>query len=374
MAVEVDRSRSGLGQAYDWLDDRLKIRIFVDYMSHKAVPVHGHSAFYYLGGITLFLFIVQVTTGILLLMYYRPGAETAYESVRFIVSEVSFGWLIRSLHSWSANLMIFFAFLHMFTAYFTQAYRKPRELTWLTGVGLLALALGFGFSGYLLPWNELSFFATRVGTEMADKIPVIGNQIMVIMRGGEEVSGATIGRFFGLHVAILPALFTVLLAAHLILIQRQGMSEPLDWKDKPESAKRYQKFFPNFFYRDLLVWLIVLNGLALLAVVFPDGVAPVHWPLGVKADPFAPPPPVIRPEWYFMFAFQALKLLPAHVLFIEGELVGIIVFAVGGIVWTLVPFLDRKSRHEKKSGWFVGFGVFVLAFIIVMTILGYVVK
>ena len=163
---------------FAWLDERLKLGVFVDYMSHKAVPIHGHSLFYYLGGITLFLFLVQVVTGILLLMYYRPGADSAYESVRFIVSEVAFGWLIRSLHSWSANLMIFFTFLHMFTVYFTHAYRKPRELTWLSGIGLLGLALGFGFSGYLLPWNELSFFATRVGTGMAGAIPVIGDDLM----------------------------------------------------------------------------------------------------------------------------------------------------------------------------------------------------
>lgn len=359
---------------YDWLDSRLKVATLVDYMSHKTVPLHGHSAFYYLGGITLFLFIVQVVTGILLLMYYRPGADSAYESVRFIVSEVSFGWLIRALHSWSANLMILFAFLHMFTVYFTSAYRKPRELTWLTGIGVLALSLGFGFSGYLLPWNELSFFATRVGTGMAGSIPVIGKELMVIMRGGEEVTGATIGRFFGLHVAILPALFTVLLAIHLIFVQRQGMSEPLDWKRLPANKKKYQKFFPNFFYKDVLVWLLVLNGLALLAVYFPDGIGPLHWPLGQKADPFAPPPPVIRPEWYFMFAFQALKMLPSHILGIEGELVGMGGFAIGGLVWALAPFLDRRSLTGERSRLFVWFGVLVIAFIILMTILGYVLE
>jgi len=264
--------------AYAWTDRRFKIGALVEYMSHKVVPVHGHSAFYYLGGITLFLFMVQVVSGILLLMYYRPGAESAYESVRFIISEVAFGWLIRAVHSWSANLMIFFAFLHMFTVYFTQAYRKPRELTWLSGIGLLGLAMGFGFSGYLLPWNELSFFATRVGTGMAGVVPLIGDQLLIIMRGGEEVTGATIGRFFGLHVAILPALFTVFLTAHLVFVQRQGMSEPLEWRNRSVSEKKYQKFFPNFLYRDLLVWLIALNVLALLAVIFPDGVGVVHWP------------------------------------------------------------------------------------------------
>ncbi len=361
-------------RAYGWVDERFKISTLVDYMGHKVVPVHGHSAFYYCGGIALFLFVVQVVTGILLLMYYRPGADSAYESVRFIVSEVSFGWLIRALHSWSANLMVFFAFLHMFTVFFTHAYRKPRELTWLSGIGLLGLGLGFGFSGYLLPWNELAFFATRVGTGMAGAVPVIGHDLMVIMRGGDDVTGATIGRFFGLHVAILPALFTVVLSVHLIFIQRQGMSEPLEWKNLPESQKKFQKFFPNFLYRDLLVWLVVLNVLALLAVIFPDGVGPVHWPLGTKADPFAAPPAVIRPEWYFMFAFQALKLLPAHIWFVEGELFGIAVFTIGGLIWALVPFLDRKSQIDKRSRTFVLFGLFVVAFIILMTILGYVME
>jgi cytochrome b6 len=360
-----------LGQAYRWLDERFKISALVDYMGHKVVPVHGHSIFYYLGGITLFLFIVQVVSGILLLMYYRPGAETAYESVRFIISEVAFGWLIRAVHSWSANLMILFAFLHMFTVYFTHAYRKPRELTWLSGIGLLGLALGFGFSGYLLPWNELAFFATRVGTGMAGAVPVIGDWLLVVMRGGEEVTGATIGRFFGLHVAILPGIFTVMLAVHLIFVQRQGMSEPLHWKDRDGDQKTYQKFFPNFLYRDLLVWLIALNVLALLAVIFPDGIGVIHWPLGEKADPFAPPPPVIRPEWYFMFAFQALKMIPAHVMFIEGELFGIAVFTIGGLIWALVPFLDRKSLEGRKSKLFYWFGILVVLFIIVMTVIGY---
>ncbi|MEE9443277.1 MAG: cytochrome b N-terminal domain-containing protein [candidate division Zixibacteria bacterium] len=360
--------------SFNWIDSRLKIKALIDYMSSKIVPRHNHSSFYYLGGVTLFLFLVQVCTGILLLMYYRPGAESAYESVKFIVTEVSFGWLIRSLHSWSANLMVLFAFLHMFTVFFTHAYRKPRELTWYTGIGILGLSLAFGFSGYLLPWNELSFFATRVGTGMAGAVPIIGKQLMIIMRGGEEVTGATIGRFFGLHVAILPALFVGLLSLHLIFIQRQGMSEPLEWADKKPEEKKYIKFFPNFLYRDALVWLIMLNILALLAVIFPDGIGVIHWPLGEKADPFAPPPAVIRPEWYFMFAFQALKMLPAHVWFIEGELFGMAVFGLGGMIWLLIPALDRKAAKSKRSKLVVAFGAVVVLFMLAMTIIGYLVE
>jgi cytochrome b6 len=359
---------------YRWVDERFQVKALVDYMQHKVVPIHKHSILYYFGGLTLFLFIVQVLTGILLLMYYRPGAESAYESVQFIVANVSFGWLIRSLHSWSANLMILAAFIHMFSVYFTHAYRKPRELTWLTGMALLGLVLMFGFSGYLLPWNVLSFFATRVGTGIAGSIPLIGKKLLVIMRGGEEVTGATISRFFGLHVAILPGLFAVFLAAHLLFIQRQGMSEPLEWVHKPASEKKYMKFFPNFLLRDLLVWLIVLNILAILAVFFPDGIGVVHWPIGTKADPFAPPPPIIRPEWYFMFAFQALKFLPAHVWFFEGELFGILVFTIGGLVWALIPFLDKKSAAGQKSKFFTLFGVLVVLFMVVMIFLGYILE
>ena len=366
--------RRPTNRLYQWVDQRLKIGDLVDYMSAKVVPVHGHSIFYYLGGLTLFFFLIQVGSGILLLMYYRPGADTAYESVRFIMTDVTFGWLIRSIHSWSANLMILSAFVHMFTVFFTKAYRKPRELTWLSGIAILLLAMTFGFSGYLLPWNELSFFATRVGTGMAGALPVVGDLLVKIMRGGDEVTGATVSRFFGLHVAILPAIFTALLAAHLAFVQRQGMSEPLGWSEKAASQKKYMKFFPNFAYRDALVWLIALNGLALLAVIFPDGVGVFHWPLGTKADPFSPPPPVIRPEWYFMFAFQALKMLPAHVWFMEGELFGMAVFGLGGLVWTLAPFLDRESHHGKRSKLWTAFGACVVAFIVVMSIVGYLVE
>ena len=368
-------SVSGVGgKLYKWIDERVKIQALVDYMAHKSVPKHSHSIWYYFGGITMFFFIIQVATGILLLLYYRPGADTAFESVKFIITKVEFGWLIRAIHSWSANLMILAAFIHMFSVYFTKAYRRPRELTWLTGIGLLGLGMFFGFSGYLLPWNELAFFATKVGTGMVGAVPVVGDFFLKLMRGSPEVTGATITRFFGWHVAILPALFTVILTVHLILVQRQGMSEPVDWDDKKPSEKAVMPFFPNFLLRDLLLWLIALNVLAILAVFFPYGIGPFHWHLGLKADPFVPPPPVIRPEWYFMFAFQTLKMLPAEILHIEGELIGIFGFGLAGIFWTLVPFFDRKTSRGQKSRLFAVIGLGAVMFIMVMTILGYILE
>ncbi len=157
---------------FQWLDERFHLTPLIEFSRHKMVPVHRHTIWYYMGGVSLFLFIVQLFTGILLLFYYQPGEESAYASVRFIMNKVPFGWLFRSIHSWGANLFIFFIFLHMFSTYFTRAFAKPRELTWVTGFVLLALAMGFGFSGYLLPWNELAFFATKVGTDIAGVVPV----------------------------------------------------------------------------------------------------------------------------------------------------------------------------------------------------------
>src|SRR5215212_591068 len=151
----------------DWLDERLSISALAKIAAKKEVPIHRYSIWYYFGGMTLFLFTVQVVTGILLLLYYRPSSENAFESVQFIITEVKFGWLIRSIHSWSANLMIATLFIHLFSVFFLRAYRRPREITWVSGVVLLVIVICFGFSGYLLPWNKLAYFATKVGTEIA---------------------------------------------------------------------------------------------------------------------------------------------------------------------------------------------------------------
>jgi cytochrome b6 len=345
----------------NWLDQRLGINTAIELAEHKEVPLHRHSVWYYFGGMTLFLFTVQVATGILLLLYYRPSAENAFESVQFIITEVKFGWLIRSIHSWSANLLIAALFVHMFSVYFMSAYRAPREVTWLTGVILLFLSIGFGFSGYLLPWNELAFFATKVGTEIAGVVPVVGHFTLRFLRGGDDVTGATLTRFFGFHVAVLPAITTVILGIHLLLVQMHGMSVPPGFEDK---EVKKMKFVPNFFLRDLIGWILVIGVLAALAAIFP-------WELGHKADPFAPAPEGIKPEWYFLFMFQTLKYLPAKILFFDGEVVGILAFSLGGLMLFLVPFLNKTPGHGVRKRVFQVAGIVVLAFIVVMTIVGF---
>ncbi|HSN53129.1 MAG TPA: cytochrome bc complex cytochrome b subunit [Candidatus Sulfomarinibacteraceae bacterium] len=356
--------RDRLNRAYEWLDERLRVSRVYEAAVHKEVPVHRASVIYYLGGMTLFFFLIQVGTGILLMLYYRPSADQAFESVEFIMTTVPFGWLIRSIHSWSANLMVFSAILHLVTVYFAKAYRPPRELTWITGCLLLFLAMGFGFSGYLLPWNKLAFFATKVGTDIAGSVPLVGEWVLRFMRGGDRVTGGTLSRFYGLHVAVLPALTGLVLGLHLLLVQLQGMSSPPTLED--EARRRPpMRFFPHFVLRDLFGWTLALGVLAALAALFP-------WELGEKADPFAPAYRDIKPEWYFMFMFQALKLVPGgEVLGVEYEAIPIVLFGLAGLFLVLVPFLDRGVVRTGRSPVFTALGVAALVFIVGMTSWGY---
>jgi cytochrome b6 len=353
------------GAVVAWLDERVDLSGLRHFIAEKGVPVHAHKVWYYLGGLTLFLFAVQVFTGILLLLYYRPSAAEAYESVQFIVSQVQFGWLIRNIHSWSANLLVAAALAHFFSVFLLKSYRKPRELTWITGVLLLFLMLAFGFSGYLLPWNELSFFATKVGTGMAGSVPIAGRFLLRLLRGGDDVTGATLSRFYGLHVAVLPALTTALVGVHLLLVQRQGMSVPIavERRLRASQPRRQMPFFPNYILRDVLAWYIALAALAALAAFDP-------WELGKKADPFAAVPPGIRPEWYFLATFYTLKLLPSHILGIEGERLGVIAFGLAAAFLFFVPFLDRRASRGENSPLFTIAAIAAIVYLVVFTIVG----
>ena len=356
--------RAAVDSIRTWLNERLPVKETVEFASHKTVPVHRLTVVYYFGGMTLFFFIVQVITGILLMLYYRPSAEAAFESVEFIMTAVPFGWLIRSVHSWSANLMVFFAFVHLATVYFTKAYRKPREITWISGCLLLFLALGFGFSGYLLPWNQLAFFATRVGTDIAGAVPFVGEWALRFLRGGDRVTGGTLSRFYGWHVAILPFMTTALLGLHLLLVQLQGMSVP-PGEEEIAKKRRPMKFFPNFILRDLWGWILALGVLAAIAALFP-------WELGEKADPFIPAFADIRPEWYFMFMFETLKLVPGgEIAGMEYEAIPILFFSLAGLLMVLVPFLDRGVDRTGRSPIFDVLGVVAVVYIVGMTSWGY---
>ena len=350
---------SGFSRLGGWLTERLALDQVRDFISHKTVPVHSGTLWYYFGGITLFLFGIQVATGILLLLYYRPTPTDAYESVQFIMTKVEFGWLIRSVHAWSANLMILAAFVHMFSVVFLRAYRQPREVTWLSGVALLGLSLGFGFSGYLLPWNTIAYFATKVGTDMAASVPLIGPHLARFLRGGDDVGGAALTRFFGFHVAVLPGITTMLLLVHLALVQKFGISSP-PWVKQA----RPMPFFPNFFLREMIAWYSALGVLGALAAIFPAD-------LGTKADPFAPAPAGIRPEWYFLAPFYTLKLLPSHIGPVEGELAGLVGFGALAVFWVALPFWATDRHGYERTRWLTGAGVALIAYLTVFSLLGY---
>lgn len=358
---------NGRGRVTEWLRERLAVDFIREFLRHKTVPRHSGSIWYYLGGMTLFFFVIQVLSGTLLLLYYRPTPEQAYESVAFIMTEVHFGWLIRSVHAWSANLMVVTALGHMFSVAFLHSYRRPREITWLSGIILLALTLAFGFTGYLLPWNQLAYFATRVGTDMAEQLPFIGSFLGEVLKGGDQVSGATLTRFFGIHVAILPGLTTLLLLVHLGLVQQFGISAPPRVEREYASGNREiprMPFFPNFFLRELVAWYAALGALGALAALLP-------WELGERADPFASAPAGIRPEWYFLAPYYTLKLIPAHVWVFEGEVLGLLAMLLLAIWWSLLPFWAVSREGFLRTRWVTGAGVALLAYLIAFSALGY---
>jgi len=205
-----------------WLDERLGLTGMYRAILDRKIPKVNW--LFTLGSATLFLGVVQGVTGILLTAYYVPHPDQAYDSINYIMTDVSFGWLIRGIHHWGATLLVITVFLHMLRTFFYGAYKYPREITWVTGVGLLLLSLGMGFTGYLLPWNQRAFWATTVGTSITETIPFIGSFINSALRGGTELTTLTLVRFFSAHIWILPALIVALVGIHLYLVIRIGIS------------------------------------------------------------------------------------------------------------------------------------------------------
>jgi cytochrome b6 len=252
----------------------------------------------------------------------------------------------------------------MFSVFFMKAYRKPREFGWLSGMALLGLASVFGFSGYLLPMDELSYFATKVGLQIPAVIPGIGALVANMLRGGPDVSEFTVQRFFALHVVVLPAIFVPLLGFHVWLVQRHGNAMPPSEEAKPASERKSMPFLPNFLRKDLAMWLISLNILALLASVFP-------WALGKAYDALAPAPTGIHPEWYFMSPFEMLKMLGAVLPGEAGEIAGILLFTLGIVLWILIPFYDTGKESGRRGRAAHYFGLLAIFALVATTAIGY---
>ncbi|MFC1526251.1 cytochrome bc complex cytochrome b subunit [Candidatus Latescibacterota bacterium] len=346
--------------AWSWLDERLGVGELLESQRHKAIPQHRHTWAYFGGGLIAVLFGIQVVSGLLLVLYYQPTIETAHESLAYLISEVPYGWAIRSVHRWTAHFVVVAVLVHLVSTMLLKAYRTPRELTWMTGCALLAVALGFGFTGYLLPWDEVSVAATKVGTGMPASLPLAGPWLVEVLRGGQDVTGATLTRFYGLHVCYLPLFLMVLAAVHFRMVQRLGMSLPPSVERSSVDAEALP-FWPDFVCREAIVWLLVLGAILTLALLWPTGLEP-------KADLMAPAAEGIKPEWYFLFIYQTLKLFPAKVGLVAGESLAIGLAAVVATLLPLLPFLDRGGAQRRRVVAICSY--FLLAYGVVMSIWG----
>lgn len=352
----------------DWLDERLSTRRLASAFFDRRIP-KAVGWLHTLGSATLFLLLVQILTGIFLSFYYVPSAEQAYGSVEYITKEVPFGSYVRGLHRWSASLVIILAVLHLLRVFVTGAYKYPREASWVVGILLLGVIFAFGFTGYLLPWDQKAYWATVVGTHIAETAPGIGDLVARLLKGGPDVGVKTLGRFYAFHALFLPTILILLVGLHLFMVIRQGIAPPPVGKlaviRKEEYQQRYEESkaeghtFREHLLRDGMVALALLLLAAWLALRYGA-------PLEEIADPTTTTY-VPRPEWYFYFLFELLWLFP-------GKWTVIATFwipTLGFLFLLLLPFLDHgPARSPLRRPVACGLGAVVLSGIVFLTYMG----
>ncbi|MFN7963825.1 MAG: cytochrome bc complex cytochrome b subunit, partial [Thermoanaerobaculia bacterium] len=319
-----------MAKLLSWVQERLPIsKEGIRELTNEPVPNHLKRWWFALGGTPAYLFLIQIFTGILLAFYYKPAPSTAYESVRYITDEAAFGWYVRSLHKWAATLMIAAVILHQMRVFFTGAYRKPREINWMVGMGLLIVTLLTGFTGYSLVYEQLSFWGATVGANITESVPLVGSFLKKLLLAGDVYNDRTLSRFFILHAAVLPVTLVMLIVLHISIIRIQGVTE-FRFRDEPEQAPRTFNFFPDHLLTELIMGLLVMIVLSALACILPAT-------LGPRADPLSTPE-VIKPEWFFYVAFRWLKLFSRTLAVLST---GFIVFVMLG--W---PFIDAWIRRR----------------------------
>ena len=344
-----------LNKLIKWLDVRIGVREVVEKELTGYLLPRNINAWYSMGSILLFILALQVLTGILLLVYYVPDADKAFKSVSYIMNEVPYGWLIRVCHAVGSNMMVLVLLLHILSVLCMGSYKSPRELNWVTGFILLVMVQGISLTGYLLPWSQLSFWATTVATNSANAIPVVGPYLVEFLRGAKLVGPPTLGRFFALHVAVIPAGIAALVAAHLFLLKRTGISSPPfglketdnQWKGDVYCYENHPggiPFFPDYALEDLRSISIYLA--CFLAVVFFDPYLFFPREAFIPANPFVTPAH-IKPEWYFLANYQTLKIFP-------NEIIGLSLQGAAMTFLALLPFIDRgRERHPLKRPLFL---------------------
>ena len=328
-------------------------------LRHYVLPASANHVFS-LGGVAAFLFVVQLVTGAMLLLHYTADPEQAFDSVRRIMREVPYGWLIRLVHVHGAHLMVIAVLIHFFHVAFRGSYKQPRELTWMVGCLLFALTLGAALTGYILPWTQVSFWATTTVTASIESVPFVGRELMSLVRGGELVGAATFRRALAAHVALIPLAMLVLIALHFALIRRDGLSTAPRRGHATEGAEASVPLYPNFVIKYAILITSSLIVLFML-VFFAPGMFATPESL-VPADPFNTPAQ-IRPEWYFLWVNELAILLPAGVAYAPQ-------IAVLGLLFVL-PFLDRSAqRHPLDRPWVMGGLILVALALISLTLMG----
>jgi len=341
-----------------WLGERfpLDVKIYEE-LAREPIPRHMERWWFALGGTPLVLFGIQAITGILMTWYYVPRPEVAYASVARITNQVPFGWWVRGIHHWASQLMIIAVVLHMLRTFITGGYRRPRELNWIIGTGLLVVTLAFAFTGYALINDQRSYWATTVGTNLFAEIPVVGPIILKMIRGGVAVTADTMTRLYPIHIGALPTAIVILVFLHVVLIRFHGVTD-LDARErerlirlgkplppppppgKPTPAPTFP-FFPDHVMTELVIALGALILLVNLTVIAPPG-------LGPQADPTVTPLH-IKPEWYFYPIFRWLKLFPLQV--------GVFSLVVGMFCFVFWPFIDaflERRFHQRDLNVYLG--------------------
>jgi len=330
-----------MGRVADWMQERLPVSgEQLRDLTNEPVPNHLRRWWYCLGGTPAYLFVVQIATGILLSVYYQPSPQTAYESIRYITHDVQFGWYIRSLHKWAATFMIAAVVLHQMRVFFTGAYRRPRELNWMVGMGLLVLTLLTGFTGYSLAFEQLSYWGATVAANINDSVPVVGNLLKRMLLAGDVYNERTLPRFFILHAAVLPVAMVGLIAVHVALIRLHGVTE-IDEGPAGTDEDTHFNFYPDHLLTEVIIGLVLMVLLTTLAIVFPAELGPVANPLET--------PEVIKPEWWFYASFRWLKLFPPQFAIMTT---GLIVFLM--FIWPLIDARLLRSEKTAHVSLFVG--------------------
>lgn len=352
----------------------IEVRIGLDELIRKQLKEfrlpENVNIFYTLGFVALVACIIQALTGFLLIVYYVPHSEHAFRSVQDIMTKVPYGWLFRQMHVVGSNLIVAVFILHLLAVLFMGSYKKPREMTWIGGVLMLIVIFIFCLSGFLLPWNQLGYWATTIITTMPTAFPYLGDFLANVLRGGDYVSGSTLNRLFALHVAILPLAFVGLTGVHLFLIKRIGISsspffesgeERGTWLEYRHEHYRGQPFYPHFFLKEIFMVIIYLVVMFFFITFLPTYFMPEY--SNIEADPFITPPH-IRPEWYFLAPYQMLKLIPNKFFGISIQMILVTVF----LLW---PFIDtREKKNILKRPFLLSFILCALSLWVVLTAWG----